>query len=107
LSKFEEIVPGSAKLFFLQYEAQTAHRRKMESSAMASAALSQRLGAVSASFIGVLAVAGGLWLVHEGKSLEGLSAVFATLSALVGTFVYKSRQQAAELREKRSAAKRS
>lgn len=101
LRGFEEIVPGSATRIFMQFEEQSAHRRSMEAAVITSGAFSQRMGTVSASLIGLAGVAGGLWLTHEGKSVEGLSSLFGTLAALVGTYFYKRKQQDHEREDKR------
>jgi uncharacterized membrane protein len=101
LRSFEEVVPGSAQRIFTQFEEQSAHRRSMEASVISSGAFSQRLGTISASLIGLAGVTGGLWLTHEGKSLEGLSSLFGTLATLVGTYFYKRKEQDKEREDKR------
>jgi uncharacterized membrane protein len=93
LRSFEEIVPGSAQRIFVQFEAQSSHRREMEGKVISSGAFSQRVGSVSAALIGVLGVAGGLWLTHEGKSVQGLTALLSTLGVLVSTYLYKRKRQ--------------
>lgn len=100
LRQFEEIVPGSAERIFAQFEAQSAHRRSMESTVISSGAFSQRFGTVSGTLIGLIGVGGGIWLAHDGKSLEGLSTSFTTLAVLVGTYLYKRRKQDKERFEK-------
>jgi uncharacterized membrane protein len=102
LREFEELVPGSAQRIFDQFEEQSAHRRQIESTVISSGAFSQRLGTISASLIGLVGVVGGLWLTHEGKGLEGLSALFGTLAGLVGTFLYKRKRQDQERDQKQN-----
>ena len=102
LRQFEEVVPGSADRIFSQFEAQSNHRRSMETTVISSGAFSQRLGTISALLIGLLGVGGGLWLAHEGKSLEGLSTSFTTLAALVGTYLYHRRKQDKERANKQN-----
>lgn len=101
LRDFEEILPGSAKRIFTQFEEQSAHRRSMEAEVITSGAFSQRMGTISASLIGLAGVTGGLWLTHEGKSVAGLSSLFGTLATLVGTYFYKRKQQDREREDKR------
>lgn len=102
LRRFEEILPGSAERIFSQFEAQSAHRRSLEAKAVASGVFSQHFGSVSGLLIGLLGVGGGIWLTHDGKSLEGLIALFGTLGGLVSTYLYKRNQQNAERAEKQS-----
>jgi uncharacterized membrane protein len=72
LRRYNEIIPGSAERIFSQFELQSAHRRTLEMKVISSNAFSQRFGSISALLIGLVSVCGGLFLVHEGKSLEGL-----------------------------------
>ena len=100
LRQFDDVLPGSAERIFSQFEAQSAHRRSLEATVIASGAFSQKLGTVSGLLIGVMGVGGGLWLAHDGKSLEGLSTSFTTLAVLVGTYLYQRRKQDTERADK-------
>lgn len=102
LRNFEEIVPGSAQRIFVQFEEQSAHRRAMEAKVIASGAFSQRIGSISAALIGLIGIAGGLWLAHEGKSVEGLVALFGTLGGLVSTYLYQRKRQDQEREDKQN-----
>jgi uncharacterized membrane protein len=101
LRRFEEIVPGSAAQIIDQFQAQSAHRREMESVVISANAFSQRLGSISASILALIAIGGGLWLAHEGKSVSGISTIIATLGGLVTTFLYKKQSQDKERAKKR------
>lgn len=48
-------------------------------------------------------VIGGMYLVHEGKSGEGLAAILTALASLVGVFLYSKREQQKELAKKTEA----
>jgi len=37
--------------------------------------------------IAVATIAGGIWLIYEGKGIEGLIAVLTPLAVLVGLFL--------------------
>jgi hypothetical protein len=102
LKRFEEILPGSAERIFSQFEEQSAHRRFLEAKVISAGVISQHVGSVSGLIIGLLGVGGGIWLTHEGKSTEGLTALLATLAGLVGTFLYKRNQQDSERSKKRN-----
>ncbi len=105
LREFEQIVPGSAQLIFVQFEQQSLHRRNMEAQVISSGAFSQRVGSISASVIGLLGVGGGLWLAHEGKSVSGLTSLIGTLAGLVGTFLYQKVRQERERANKQRSQK--
>jgi uncharacterized membrane protein len=106
LKSFEEVLPGSAQRIFVQFEEQSAHRRAMEAKVISSGAFSQRVGSISAALIGLCGVIGGIWLTHDGKSVEGLTALFGTLGGLVSTYLYKRKQQDKEREEKQQAARK-
>jgi len=48
-------------------------------------------------------VIGGMYLVHEGKSGEGLAAILTALASLVGVFLYSKHEQQKELAKKTEA----
>jgi hypothetical protein len=54
----------------------------------------------------LVAIAGGIWLIHEGKSVTGLATIIADLGTLAAVFVYSRRKQARERTEKVSAIER-
>ena len=103
LRGFEEVVPGSAERIVKQFEQQSSHRRSMEATVISSGAFSQRLGTASALLIGLVGVAGGLWLTHEGRSVVGLTSFLGTLAGLIGTYLYQRKQQDREREEKRGS----
>jgi len=100
LERYERAVPGSAGRIFKQFEEQSAHRRAIESRVISSNTFCQVLGSVSALLVGLLAIGGGLYLVHEGKSVVGLVALLGTMASLAGVYVYGKRDQNAERRAK-------
>ncbi len=101
LRQYNEIIPGSAERIFSQFESQSAHRRTLEMKVISSNAFSQRFGSISALLIGLVSISGGLFLVHEGKSLEGLGAVITPVAGLVAAYIYKRRSQDDEREAKR------
>ncbi len=102
LEHYNRVLPNGAERIFAQFEAQANHRQKLESRVVNSNAFVQIFGAVSALLLGLLALGGGLFLVHEGKSLEGFGAFFAGLASLVGIYVYGKRTQAAERKSRQT-----
>ncbi len=100
LEQFDRIVPGGAERIFAQFESQSKHRQKIELQVIRSNAFAQILGAISASMIGLIATGGGLFLVYQGKSVEGFGAFFTTLASLVGIYIYGKKSQADERKSK-------
>lgn len=103
LERFDRIVPGGAERIFKQFETQSAHRQKIESKVVASNAFVQIFGAISAFLLGLLAIGGGLYLVHEGRSIVGFGAFFMALASLVGVYVYGKKSQARERKAKQGS----
>jgi uncharacterized membrane protein len=102
LEHYNRIIPGSAERIFAQFESQSAHRQRIESKVISSNSFVQIFGAVSALLLGLLSIGGGLYLVHEGKSIVGFGAFFVGLSSLVGVYVYGKRSQANERKAKQN-----
>ena len=100
LEAYDRIVPGGAERIFKQFEAQSAHRQAMEMTVIRSNSFVEVFGSVSAFVLGMVGIAGGLYLVMQGRSVEGLSAFLAALASLLGVYVYGRKAQAAERRNK-------
>jgi uncharacterized membrane protein len=100
LERYERIVPGSAERIFAQFELQSAHRHKIESQVISSNTFCQKLGTVSALLICLLTIGGGLFLVHEGQSVAGITALLGTLGSFVGVFIFGRQGQATERKSK-------
>jgi uncharacterized membrane protein len=83
LREFEEPHPGTAQRIFDNFFLQAQHRRDLELQVIQTDSFSQKFGAVAAAVVGFVGMSGGIWLAHEGRSLSGLSAIFATLASLV------------------------
>ena len=91
LARFERLYPGSAKLIIDDFLSESLQRREAERHFLRSTIFRHNLGAVSASLLGLIGVAGGLWLAYVGRSLSGLSSVLGTLATLLAIFLYQRR----------------
>lgn len=103
LEAYDKIVPHGAERIFTQFEIQSSHRQKIELRVITSNAFVQVFGAISALLLGGLAIGGGLYLVHEGKSLEGFGAFFVGLASLVGVYIYGKKTQMKERDNKKAS----
>lgn len=92
LRQFEQLYPGAAKQIFEDFELESAHRRMIDSRLVRAETFGQILGSLSAALIGLVGVAGGLWLASQGLSLDGLAAIFGTLASLVGIYLHQNRR---------------
>jgi uncharacterized membrane protein len=102
LREFEDILPGSAERIFKQFEVQAEHRRRSETKVIASNTFTQKLGAVSASLVGIGGMAGGIWLVSHGRSVTGFGTLVVALGSIAGTFLRQRGVQNTERAAKRS-----
>jgi len=101
LRQLEDILPGSAERIFAQFELQAEHRRRSETTVLASNAFSQKLGAVSAAIIGIGGTSGGIWLVAHGESIIGFGTLLVALGSIVGTFLHQTSAQESDRAAKR------
>ena len=84
-------------------ESQHTHRLGLEKHVIHSNVSAQRLGTVLGFIVAMTVVIGGMYLVHEGKSVEGMAAILTALASLVGVFLYSKREQQKELDKKTEA----
>lgn len=86
-----------------EFSRQSAHRESLEAQVVSSNISSQKMGSAYAFIISIVAIAGGIWLIHDGKSVSGLTTILSDLVALAGVFVYSRKKQASERVEKSNA----
>lgn len=101
LEKYNEILPGAAERIMAMAEAQSKHRREMETKSIDSDISRSKLGLWFGFIIGTLGLSLGAFLMYAGKLLEGGLLGGGTLASLVWVFIYGSRQRRLE-RESRS-----
>ena len=102
LARYEAVLPGCAERIVSMAEEQAAHRRTLESRVVTGNLAAERRGQVFAFTLALVALVGGVWLIHQGKDAEGLTAIIGALAGLVGVFVYGRRKDAEERRQKRA-----
>lgn len=88
LAKYEKALPGLADRIVTMAEAEGAHRRRLHQRAMR---LSE-LGLAAAFAIAMTALGGGIYLVHEGSSREGMGSILLAISSLVLVFVTRGKR---------------
>ncbi len=81
-------------------ERQSAHREKLEARIVDGNVANQTRGSYFAFIIALTAVCGGFFLIHEGRSIQGLAAMITSLGGLVGVFIYAKAEQRRERLEK-------
>lgn len=110
LLRYQQIQSDLPERIMRQYERrmelaerQSDHRMRLEARVIGNNITMERLGWGSATAFGLIVITGSLWLVHEGKSLVGLSGVILGLATLLGLFVFSRRDQVQDIAKKRAA----
>jgi flagellar motor component MotA len=84
-------------------ESQHSHRQDLEKHVIVSNVSAQKLGTILGFIVAMTVVLGGMWLVHDGKSVAGLASILTALASLVGVFVYSKYEQQKDLAKKTEA----
>jgi uncharacterized membrane protein len=87
LAQYNHAAPEGGNRIMKMAEDQSAHRRQIE-----------RRGQIFAFLLAFLAIAGGIGLIADGKSAEGLVPLVAALGGLLGVFIYGEIQSRKERR---------
>lgn len=91
LEQFERSAPGAADRILGMAEREEDHRHAQEREMLRSDARARTRGQWMAFLLALVIVAGGIWLIDQGKQWEGLVAVLTPLATLIGIFVYSTR----------------
>ena len=84
-------------------ESQSQHRQALEKAVIDANCKIQRTGPIYGFIISMTAILGGIYLVHSGKSIEGLASIITALSSLAVVFVVGKKKQEKELKQKADA----
>jgi uncharacterized membrane protein len=103
LERYNQILPGAAERIITMAESQHQHRQGLEDHVVHSNVDAQKLGTILGFIVAMTVVLGGMYLVHEGKSVAGLAAIVTALGSLVGVFLYSKREQQKDLAKKTEA----
>lgn len=96
LEKYEAVLPGAAERIMAMAEKQSDHRRGLETKVVNSDIANSRLGLIFGFIIAMLGISGGVFLINNGKIVEGSIFSGLTVVSLVGAFVYGSQQRRKE-----------
>jgi uncharacterized membrane protein len=103
LAHYEQVFPGCAERIVKMAENQAEHRQGLERHVIHSNASNERLGQIFAFILGLTAILGGVYLIANGQSGQGLTSIIAALGALAGVFVYGRHQQRREREQQRAS----
>lgn len=108
LEHYERVAPGTAHRIVAMAEehismakSQMEHRHRIEGCVIESNVRLAGRGQVFAFILGIVGLAGAIFLIYEGREFGGATAFVASLASLAGVFVYSWKQQQKELARKR------
>ena len=101
LSQYEQVLPGAADRIITMAEKQSQHRQEIEKVSIRTNARNSTLGVWFGFILGILTIAGGVFLAYNGRELSGSLIGSAGLIGLVSVFVYGTRSSRKERLEKK------
>jgi uncharacterized membrane protein len=106
LHEFKAAYAKAPRIIFEDFHEQAKHRRNLEAKVVESRIHAEKYGQWMAFVLCLVATVGGLILVGLGRSLEGFATLLMSLGSIAGIFVWQSRKQASELRDKKHRSDR-
>lgn len=100
LKGYNDAFAGCAERVVAMAERQSAHRQELEKKIIESNCEAQTRGQWFAFILALVVIGGGVYLLAQGKSLEGFSAIIIALGSLIGTLVYGRSAQRKEREHK-------
>lgn len=100
IEEYERILPGSFDRILRMAEKQADHRHELEQRAVRADARHQLFGVIGGFLLAALLIAGAIYLLAQGRRLDGFSVLGTVIGQVLGAFVYTRKRQARELQEK-------
>lgn len=96
LRGYEDICPGAADRILKMAENQSSHRQDMEKSVISTRSRDSLLGIIAGFLIATSGVICGTVIIVKGYELTGFVISGGTLTAIVSSFIYGTRQNKEE-----------
>ena len=100
LEGYENILPGAAERIFAMVENQSSHRQGLENRALSIEGRNSLLGLITGGLIGIVGLCIAGFCISVGHDKAGMALGGGTLVALVGPFIYGTRQRRIEREQK-------
>jgi uncharacterized membrane protein len=100
LAAYERVAPGAAERILAMAEAQTRHRRELESAVVLNNISSERRAQWLAFCLALVVSGNGTYLIAVEQSAEGLVALVGTLAGLLALFLRGAHMRDRELESK-------
>jgi uncharacterized membrane protein len=92
IAGYEHVLPGAADRILKMAETEQQHIHGVQTRNQSHVAIIAILGQVFGLLIGLGGIGGGVFLLYKERSLAGFSVFLASLTALVGVFIYQKRR---------------
>jgi len=96
LIHYEKMVPGIAKRFLEEPRLEAEHRRALERKMVETQIKMAGRGQLMAFSLAIVCVIGSFAAIFSGHSLLGLGALFLSIGAFIGVFIYGKNQKSAQ-----------
>src|SRR5436190_22278572 len=106
LARFEEVQPGLAGIIVGEFQTQAAHRRDLEGRVVRSNIRHAFTGQIFAFLILGGLVAGGIYLVHEGRNAAGIAAITGAIVSGLWALTAARKAKESDLAMKREDTQR-
>jgi len=90
LTAYNDAFPGCAERIVAMAEKQAEHRQQLEKSVVQNNCRAQSFGQIFAFILSLIVLGGGVYVLAQGKSIAGFSAIILALGSLIGA-LYVSR----------------
>jgi uncharacterized membrane protein len=100
LEEYNNAFPGCAERVVAMAERQSAHRQHLEKTVVQGNIAAQSRGQWFAFILAFIVIGGGVYLLANGKSLEGFAAIIIAVGGIVSTLIWTRREQRKEREDK-------
>ncbi len=106
LGHYEQVCAGSADRIITQFEEQGRHRRVLEKRALNHNIVSATIGQVAGFFLFLVAIGGGVFLLYNDKSVEGIASIVTAVGGAAWVLGKAEQAKKKDLAQKREEGKR-
>ncbi len=103
LKSYNDAFAGCAERVVAMAEKQSGHRQELEKMIVEGNCKAQTRGQWFAFILALVVIGGGVYLLAQGKSIEGFSAIILAVGSLVAALIYGRTEQKKERESKLQA----
>ncbi|MGB8684188.1 MAG: DUF2335 domain-containing protein [Candidatus Binatus sp.] len=100
LRGYNDAFAGCAERIVAMAERQSAHRQEIEKMVIDGNCRAQSRGQIFGFALAFMVIAGGVYLLAQGKSVEGFSAIILAGGSIIGALVFSRFEQKSEREQK-------